>query len=87
MSCQNSTFSGNILEALRDAIVKEIPDAKVEVSGAGGHFSIDVESSVFAGKSMLQSQRVVYAAITPLMSGDSAPVHAVDSMRTRVPSA
>ena len=60
---------------------------RLGVSGAGGHFSIDVESPVFAGKSMLASQRLVYAAITPLMSGDMAPVHAVDSLRTRVPSA
>lgn len=87
MSCSTTNFTGNILEALRDAILKDIPDAKVEVSGAGGHFSIDVESAAFAGKSMLASQRLVYAAITPLMSGDLAPVHAVDSLRTRVPSA
>lgn len=88
MSSHHPTeFTGSVLDALRNAILKEIPDAKVQVSGAGGHFSIDVESPVFAGKSMLASQRLVYAAITPLMSGDMAPVHAVDSLRTRVPSA
>ena len=87
MSCSTTNFTGNILEALHDAIVKEIPDAKVQVSGAGGHFSIDVESPVVAGKSMLAAQRLVYSAITPLMSGDMAPVHAVDNLRTRVPSA
>lgn len=87
MSCSTTNFTGNILEALHDVIAKEIPDAKVQVTGAGGHFSIDVESAVFAGKSMLASQRLVYAAIAPLMSGDMAPVHAVDSLRTRVPSA
>jgi acid stress-induced BolA-like protein IbaG/YrbA len=87
MSCSTTNFTGNILEALHDVIAKEIPDAKVQVTGAGGHFSIDVESTVFAGKSMLASQRLVYAAIAPLMSGDMAPVHAVDSLRTRVPSA
>jgi len=33
---------------------------------------------------MLQSQRLVYAAITDLMSGDMAPVHAIDNLTTRV---
>jgi hypothetical protein len=34
---------------------------------------------------MLESQRLVYAAITHLMKGDMAPVHAVDSLRTKTP--
>jgi stress-induced morphogen len=45
-----------------------------------------VTSSAFAGKSMLQSQRMVYSAIAHLMKGDLAPVHAVDSLRTRTPA-
>ena len=56
-----------------------------EVSGGGGHFSIVVVSPVFAGKSTLESQRLVYGAITHLMKGDLAPVHAVDSLKTKVP--
>jgi acid stress-induced BolA-like protein IbaG/YrbA len=40
---------------------------------------------VFAGKNMLESQRLVYSAITHLMAGDMAPVHAVDSLKTRTP--
>jgi len=32
---------------------------------------------------MLESQRLVYSAITHLMSGNQPPVHAVDSLRTR----
>ena len=87
MSSHPTDFHGSVIDALTQAIEKEIPDATVRVTGGGGHFSIDVVSAVFAGKSMLQSQRLVYAAITPLMSGDMAPVHAVDSLTTRVPSA
>jgi stress-induced morphogen len=44
-----------------------------------------VTSPVFAGKSMLESQRLVYGAIAHLMAGDQAPVHAIDSLKTRTP--
>lgn len=81
-----SDFSGSVVDALREAIEREIPGSRAEVSGGGGHFSIEVVSPVFEGKSMLQSQRLVYSAITSLMSGDAAPVHAVDRLVTRVPS-
>ena len=47
----------------------------------GGHQG----SPVFAGKNMLESQRMVYGAIADLMKGDRAPVHAVDSLKTRTP--
>ncbi len=80
-------FQGSILDALREAILREIPDAAVEATGGGGHFSLEVVSPVFAGKSMLQAQRLVYAAITPLMAGDMAPVHAIDRLVTRAPQA
>ncbi len=75
----------NFAEQIRDAIEREVPDAKAEVTGGGGHYSIVVTSPVFAGKGMLESQRLVYATITHLMRGDDAPVHAVDSLRTRAP--
>jgi len=86
MSSHPTDFTGSVTDALRDAIRKEIPDAEVQVAGGGGHFTIDVVSPAFAGKNMLQSQRLVYAAIAHLMSGDMAPVHAIDSLTTRVPS-
>ena len=38
----------------------------------------------FAGKSTLESQRMVYGAIAHLMKGDMAPVHAVDSLKTQI---
>ena len=55
------------------------------VSGGGGHYRIDVVSAVFAGKSMLESQRLVLSAIKHLINGDRAPVHAVDALTTRAP--
>lgn len=76
----------DVLSELEKAIVAKIPDANVKVApGSGGHFSIEVVSPVFAGKSMLESQRLVYGAIAHLMKGDGAPVHAVDSLKTRTP--
>ena len=87
MSCHPTDFQGSIIDALQQAIEQKIPDSRAEVSGGGGHFSIDVTSPAFAGKNMLESQRLVYGAITHLMAGDMAPVHAIDSLKTRPPPA
>lgn len=73
-------------EAIRTAILKQIPDASVVVdAGGGGHFTIEVVSPVFSGKSMVESQRLVYGAIAHLMKGDGAPVHAIDKLTTKTP--
>jgi len=72
------------IEKIREAILSAIEDAVVEVDGSGGHFSIRVTSSQFAGKNTLGKQRLVYSAIASLMKGDSAPVHAVDRLETIV---
>jgi len=85
MSDHPTSFQGDVVEAIRTAIESKVPDSSAEVNGGGGHFNIVVTSPVFAGKSMLESQRLVYAAITHLMKGDTAPVHAVDSLKTKVP--
>jgi acid stress-induced BolA-like protein IbaG/YrbA len=72
--------------AIRTAILEKIPDASVDVTpGSGGHFTISVVSPVFAGKSMVDSQRLVYGAIAHLMKGNDAPVHAVDKLTTKTP--
>ncbi len=72
--------------AIKSAILEKIPDANVAVAGgSGGHFTIEVVSPVFAGKGMLESQRLVYGAIAHLMKGADAPVHAVDKLTTRAP--
>lgn len=79
-----TSFQGDVLAALRESIVAKIPDAAVEATGGGGHFQLVVVSPVFQGKSRLESQRLVYSAIAHLMKGDDAPVHAVDSLVTKV---
>lgn len=73
----------HVLDAIRSSIVEKIPDARVDVTGGGGHFEITVRSpTAFEGKSLLQKQRLVLSAIAPLMKGDGAPVHAVDKLTT-----
>ena len=85
MSIHLTTFQGSIPDALKRAIEEKIEGSTAEVTGGGGHFNLVVTSPVFAGKSMLESQRLVYSAIAHLMAGDQAPVHAIDSLKTRVP--
>ncbi len=75
----------NIIEEIRNRILAAIPGAEVEVDGGGGHYVIDVTSSVFEGKRTLEKKRLVYSAIKDLMAGDNAPVHAVDRLETRTP--
>jgi len=87
MSSHPTNFQGSIVDAVREAIEQAIPGSQATVTGGGGHFSIEVVAAAFAGKGMLESQRLVYSAIAHLMKGDLAPVHAVDTLKTRVPAA
>ena len=83
MSHHPTDFQGSVTAALRDAIESKIPSSRANVSGGGGHYTIEVVSATFQGLGMLDSQRLVYSAIAHLMQGDMAPVHAVDKLTTR----
>lgn len=87
MSAHPTNFQGSVIAAVKEAIEAAIPAAVATVTGGGGHFTIEVVSAAFAGKGMLESQRLVYSAIAHLMKGDAPPVHAVDSLKTRTPPA
>jgi len=78
-------FKGDVREAISTSIKAALPDATVEVSGGGGHYNIAVVSTGFAGKSLLESQRLVLRTIKHLLDGAMAPVHAVDSLITKTP--
>jgi acid stress-induced BolA-like protein IbaG/YrbA len=80
------TLDDDISGQIKRAISSAIPDAEVTVQGGRGHFTIDVVSPIFAGKTPLQSQRLVYSSIKHLMAGESAPVHAIDTLKTRTPT-
>ena len=75
-----------MLEQIEQSIIAAIPDAEVIVAGGGGHFTIEVTSSVFEGKNIVQKQRIVYKAIWDLMKGDNAPLHAVDKLICKLPA-
>ena len=73
-----------IEKKLREAIGGALPEAQIDVRIAGpGHFEICVVSEAFEGKSRVQQHQLVYAAITDLMSGPQAPVHAIDRLECR----
>jgi acid stress-induced BolA-like protein IbaG/YrbA len=78
-------FQGSIPDAITTSIQAKLPDAKVEVQGGGGHWSIVVVSTAFAGKSLLENQRMVLSAIKHLINGAAPPIHAVDSLVTKTP--
>lgn len=82
MSDHPTDFKGSVLDAIRDAVQEAIPESMVIAAGGGGHYTIEVTSKEFEGKSLLQKQRMVLSSIKHLMAGDRAPVHAVDSIKT-----
>ena len=85
MSVHLTTYTGDIHEAIQQSIKAALPDAVVEVAGGGGHWTIAVTSAGFAGKSMLQSHRIVMSAIAHLTTGSAPPIHAVDKLTTKTP--
>lgn len=86
MSLNVMNSPADLCAALRAAIEDTLPGAQVDVAaGSPGHFQIRVSSDRFTGKSMVQQQQMVYAAIAHLMKGPDAPVHAIDRMQTLVP--
>jgi acid stress-induced BolA-like protein IbaG/YrbA len=86
LSSPGSSGPSSVSEQIRDAIIGNLPGANVRVTpGSPGHFTIAVVAEEFRGKQRLACQRLVYKAIAPLMSGERAPVHAVDSLETSTP--
>lgn len=75
----------SILDDVKQAIESSIPGSAATVSGGGGHFEIDVVSDQFEGKRVLAKQRLVLQSIKHLMTGDDAPVHAIDRLICRTP--
>ena len=77
---------GSVHDAIREAIAGQIHDARIEVTGEGGHFRIAVVSPAFLGLGTLERHRLVLGALKELMRGDDAPVHAIDAIDARPPS-
>ncbi len=86
MPLQITAPAHELFGEIRDSVRAAIPNAEVEVSGAGAHFEIRVTSGAFDGKNSLARQRMVYAAIAHLMQGEGAPIHAIDRLETNLPA-
>lgn len=86
MALQILNQPDDVLAKVKTAIEAAIDGAQVEVSSMSpGHFEIRVVSRAFEGLNRVKQQQLVYGAITPLMSGDAPPVHAIDRLETIVP--
>lgn len=67
-------------EQIHALIAAGLPDAAVRVEGDdGAHFEAEVVSAAFAGKSMLEQHRMVYATLGEKMGRD---IHAL-RLKTR----
>ena len=75
-----------VVERIREAIATALPDATIEVLPRGpGHFELKVTDASFEGLSRVKQQQKVYGAITELMAGTNAPVHAIDRLECLLP--
>lgn len=65
--------------SLRGLIQLTMPDARVEVqdrTGTMDHFNVRVASEAFAGKTLIEQHRMVYAALGPALR--DGRIHAVE---------
>ncbi len=69
-------------QAVEELIRAGVPGAKVTVTGDGSHFEAVVVSEAFAGKSLLQKQRMVMATVNAQIA--SGELHAL-SIKTFTP--
>jgi len=71
---------------IRDRLLRALPGAEVDVrSGGPGHFEIRVCSDLFEGRGRVAQHQLVYRAITDLMTGPDASVHAIDRLECVTP--
>lgn len=71
-------------EAITDRIRAALPDAEValeDLTGTLDHWKATIVSAAFAGKSLMQRQRLVNAALAEELKG---PIHAL-TMETLTP--
>jgi stress-induced morphogen len=70
-------------EEIRRSIEAALPGAEVSVAdstGAGDHFDVEVSTSAFAGKTLVEQHQMVYRALEQLMPR----IHAL-ALRTTAP--
>ena len=62
-------------EQVKQLIEAGLPECQVTVTGDGSHFDVTVVGDVFEGKTMVQEQQMVYAALGDRIT--SGEIHAV----------
>lgn len=67
---------------IQDLIAQGLPGCQVYVEGDGRHWYATVISALFAGKSLLQQQRLVYGTLGDRLT--SGEIHAL-SVKTYTP--
>jgi len=63
-------------EAVKALIEAGLPGCEVTASGDGSHFDVTVIGEVFAGKTPVNRQRLVYATVNEQMT--SGALHAIN---------
>jgi stress-induced morphogen len=74
-------------DVIQTRIRTALPDAQVQVvdtTGTGDHFAATVVSAAFSGKSLVEQHQLVYRAVSDLIHGSAAPIHAL-ALTTRTP--
>ena len=71
-------------DQIKSMIEEGLPGSQATVSGDGRHFEAEVVSGDFAGKSMLEQHRMVYAALGDSFQSDA--IHAL-AVKTYTPEA
>jgi acid stress-induced BolA-like protein IbaG/YrbA len=72
-------------QEIEDLLRQSFPNARIQVEGDDGmHMAALVEDESFRGKSRVQQQRAVYAALQGKMDGPNGELHAL-ALTTRAP--
>ena len=69
-------------ETINKLLTDAFPDSEISVQGDDGHhFEAKIISKLFAGKSRVEQQRLVYAVLEPYIA--SGELHAI-SLKTQI---
>ena len=86
MSARVALIEERLRAALAPDALEIIDDSAAHAGHAGaregGHFTVHIVSTAFAGKTLIQRHRLVYAAVADLMRGD---IHALSIAKARTP--
>ncbi len=79
------SLTPDISDQIKQRIEEAIPNTQAEViCGSDRHYTLTVISSSFNGLTQVKQHQLVYTTIKDLMSGDDAPIHAIDRMDLRI---